>query len=1174
MRLRYRILLSIPVVILVFVITTYLAIFQFDLIEYVANRELRKQIGDNLPLRVHIGEISGDYYSKLKLRDIYVIYDDGQTIYTLAAVPTIEAEYSIGRFWRGLLSFEKINVESAILTVKQAPDKSWLIPKPLAASKRKGEILEFEVGQLNINNLSLRLYRPEDTLIFSDFTFKARLQGREKTYSAWIENLDFKTNDSIFKNVLASGKITLTGNQLMYQDLSMKTDSSDFTVNGLLVLEDKIKNNFDLNATRLNIAEVGSLVNARLRGNISALGSFQYSSGQMDGNVDFSGIFMERQFDSLYTSFSYGDKILILDTLYGYVLDGCYVNGHASFNLSQKPEKYNYTGTINNFNLINIVRDTYHSNLNGTINVNGDSFRKEDISLDIILNLDESWFDKYHMHKSIGEMKITADSLRFFDTFAFKYFDNTFTIHGSMDYHGLVNIGGHAEFNDLSVFNGQTFIAEMGGRGASDFRFGGRLNDPDIYGVFWSDSLWIYDIFCNWSEVDVNVMRFLYDRDGYINAFLNNGTAYDVPYDTITLQMRVDSQFVFVDSSYIHNQFANISSRGSLDYYNYPQRLALDSVTVNVLGLISGNEDTVVINIDSAGYDFKQCRIARSSGYAEGWGRINYDRSMDFNIETENIDIEPWVHLYDNEYDIKGFISGDASINGTFDNPLIVYKGHVDSLTYKSLLLGNLYADFDYADQEIRLDSINLFSGEGYYYATGMFPIDLAFGEVENRFTEKNQDIEIRIYDNRFDLVSLLMYEVENLTGEFNANFKLTGTPLKPKIDGEASIRNGRLKLYDLVDPMTDLYADLKMINKTVYIDSISAICKNEDNNVGQVRSRGKIDINAIDKYDYDVEADVRNFPIKYELGDITGLVNADLTIRGETPPTVEGDVNIISLTYRENFSSESEGWNVLSALQSENSWDLNLNVDAVSNLWIKNDDIDAEFSGNLNFIRENGRYRYIGQMEILRGKGYWADRTFRIEPGATISYEDIEYPNPTLDIYASTKIRATVPASAGNEEMETTNLDLLVHVTGTLDEPIITTAEGSQYSTEELLPLILLNDYQAGTNTGQRIGDRLTAGLADYVGSQVGRIGSRTLGVETFEIDPVYGDKFDPLGTRLTLGIYTLPNLYIYGRSSISGETDKEFGIEYRLKKFLLMEGRVAENNLYQLILNFHWNY
>nr|MBN2277920.1 translocation/assembly module TamB domain-containing protein [candidate division Zixibacteria bacterium] len=1174
MKLRYRLLLAPIVSAFIFFLTTYLAIFHFGLVEYMANRELRKQIGANLPIRVHIGEITGDYYSRLKLEDVFVIYDDGTTIYTMAAVPIIEIRYSLSRFWRGLLYFESIEIDSAILTIKQSTERKWLVPKPLSESKRKEAILDFEIDRFNLRNLSLRLFQPDDTLIFSDVAFGARFRGREKTYTAQIDSLRFKSTDDRLGYLSASGRITLTGNHLMYQDLSVSTDSTDITLNGLLILEDTIQNNCEFEARHLNIAEIASFVNVHLNGHIAAGGAFSYGAGKLEGRIELSGDFMDRKFDSLSMSFEYHDRLLMLDTLIGHIFEGCYLEGHGQLDLRQKPEQYKYIGMIKNFNLDNLANNTFYSDLSGIINLTGSGLKKENLLIDAIVNLDESWFDRYHMHHSIGEMTITTDSLRFYDSFVFKYYDNTITFGGRMDYHGLLEIAGHAAFKNLSVFNGQIFIARMGGRGEADFRLGGLLRNPDLQGIFQSDSLWLYDFYSSHSQFDVNVRRFLYDREGYVNMTLLDGSAYNIPYDTIALLMTLDSQYVFIDSSHAYNRYADIRVGGKLDYYNYPQCLALDDVRVDILGLDSHNADTMVIEIDSLGYDIRQGRLDREEGYIDGRGRINYDQSMNFQIKAAGVEIGPWVALFNDQYNITGRIYGQARLGGNFDKPLIKYRGGIDSLGYQGLNLGNLFADFDYGEQRVAFDSVTLKSREGYYHAVGYYPLDLAFARIDDRFPDYDQNIDILIYDNRFDLVSLLLNEVEDLTGEFKAQFKLTGTPLKPKIDGEASIRKGRLKLYDLVQPLENLRADMKMINHTVYLDSLSAMCENGSGSMGHVGGNGIIQINSIDRFDYDVMITAKEFPIKYELGDITGSVNADLAVRGETPPTVEGDVEIIALTYRENFAAENEGWSVLSALQSENSWDLNLNVEAISNLWIKNDDIDAEFSGNLNFIREQGKYRYIGQMEILRGKGYWADRTFRIEPGATINYEDIEYPNPTLDIYASTRIRATAPSAAGDEKLETTNIDLMVHVTGTLEEPIIATAEGSQYSTEELLSIIFLNDYQTGTNTEQRIGDRLTAGLAEYVGSQVGRIGSRTLGVETFEIDPVYGDKFDPLGTQLTLGVYTLPNLYIYGKSSLSLETGREFGFEYRLQKFLMMEGRIEENNLYRLILNFNWNY
>jgi hypothetical protein len=42
-----------------------------------------------------------------------------------------------------------------------------------------------------------------------------------------------------------------------------------------------------------------------------------------------------------------------------------------------------------------------------------------------------------------------------------------------------------------------------------------------------------------------------------------------------------------------------------------------------------------------------------------------------------------------------------------------------------------------------------------------------------------------------------------------------------------------------------------------------------------------------------------------------------------------------------------------MAALAMENSWDLDLSIDIPSNYWIKNEDIDAELSGQLNLVRE-----------------------------------------------------------------------------------------------------------------------------------------------------------------------------------------------------------------------------
>ncbi|UCD93721.1 MAG: hypothetical protein JSU69_08085, partial [Candidatus Zixiibacteriota bacterium] len=303
-------------------------------------------------------------------------------------------------------------------------------------------------------------------------------------------------------------------------------------------------------------------------------------------------------------------------------------------------------------------------------------------------------------------MTIISDSIYFHDRFAIKYHDNTFVASGYIDYAGQVQIDGQAVFKDLSAFNGQIFIERMGGRGNGTFKAAGNLLNPDIIGQFESDSVWFYDILSRQATANFDIKHFLYDREGSADARLLDGMLYDVPYDTILLLMTVDSQFVLIDSGFVSNEYANMTGFGVLDYLSYPQHLTVDGFQIDVMGLHLSNSSPVTVDIDSAGYDFTNCRLERPIGSVEGNGRIDYDETMDFQVKVDRIDIVPWMRLYSDEYELSGLLSGRAQILGNFESPIIEFDGRVDSLQYQKLVLGDLLAKFRYSDVRVGIDSV------------------------------------------------------------------------------------------------------------------------------------------------------------------------------------------------------------------------------------------------------------------------------------------------------------------------------------------------------------------------------------------------------------------------------------------------------------------------------------
>jgi hypothetical protein len=1169
---RFKIFIGLTISVALIFIILVLAIFKFGLLEYVVNYRLNLLIQNKLPVKIEIGKISGDYFSVLTLADILIIYDDNNHRYEMAHVPQLTTEYSLSDLINGKLDFSRIFIDSAAISICQNEEGEWLIPRARNTESGAVTALEFSIEELGLNNLTFRLISPHDTITFKDIILAAHIEGRENTYSIDIDALSYQSSDSRLSLRSGGGKATLTGNNLLFQDILIITDSTDIQLGGQVVLEKSPQIKINLAAQKLNVHEIFSFLDIDLSGNVAAFGHIDFNNARLSGAVRLSGIFMEKRLDSIYTEFRFDNNILTLDTLSGKIFEGALIEANGKINLGSRPEEYYLNGRINNFNLNNLIFGSFQSNLNGNLQLNGQGLVDRELILNFNLRLDESWFDMYHAHLAAGNIMITADSIRFDNDFQIDYQDNRFFAGGVLEYSGDINISGRAEFGDLSAFNNKIFIKEMGGRGIFVGEISGELANPNLSGIFLSDSLWLYQIYASSARSEIDLEHFLYNRSGHASLNLFDGTAYDVPMDSCYITMALDSQYAIINKAEYYNSFADFQCIGSIDYASYPQKLMLDSVSLGLFELPLRNENQLEISIDSLGYDFTQLKLRRPLGYI-GWnGRINYDETLELTLDGESIDIAPWVNLIAPVYKIGGNLSGQLHLSGSFQSPIINFLGGINSLSYQKLILGDLHASFDYERENVSIDSISLKSPAGFYYAYGNYPVNLALVEVADRFPENEQNITIKSQDVRFDLINLMLDEVEDMSGDFRTEIKLTGTPTRPKLDGAATVNNGWLKLSDLIDTLKNLNIELKMTDNTINFDKVLAECRG-----GSLSGFGRIIVNSIDQFNYDLVFDMNNFPARYELGEISGFAEKyHLTVRGDTPPTVRGDGIISGTNYYENFSEADEGWIILEAFEGEKTWDLNLDVEFPSNLWIKNDDIDAEFSGSLNFIRESGQYRFLGNLEVLRGKGFLAGRTFRIEPGGTINYEDIEYPNPRLDILASTKIRGAAPSAISTEQTIET-FDLPVHITGTLDEPIIEAAAGSRLSTEEMIPVLFTNYYQDESSfnpSNTWLQDRMTSFATDYISTEMTKLGSRSLGVETFEIDPVYGDKYDPLGTRVTVGFYTHPNLYIYGRSAISGNAGQQVGFEYRLKRFMLLEGRADENDLYQLLINFYWEY
>ncbi len=1153
----------------------------------IAETQIIERIEPNYPLKIRIGKISGSMISGIVLKDVVVDYSDSLHQYRMAYIPYIRADYSLSALLTRNYDFDDFRIDSARVTLKQDEEGKWLVPNfssPGGGTGKSGLPL-IMIASLRITGSDLTLERLSDTLRIEQFNLTSSVQMEGKTYAADIKQLSFTSNRKAIGLDNAEGKVTFTDGELYAQDLSVIRGDNRIKLNGQVNLNDPV-GRLDINSDNFNLENLKPLIGVNLRGIMDVTGQINIDGPSLWGELNLGGTLMDLDVENVSIDFSYRDKHLGLDTVYGSVLGGMSIDGAGHIDFAGSPATYALEGNIRNFNLDNLVKGSFVSNLNGRLDLAGSSFSGSNMKIIAGVDLYESSFDRYALHEAKGTLFITHDSLKVVDTMHIRYYENSFAATGGLAYSGDMNINVLADFENLDRFKGKFFISEPGGRAKANVRFTGRTKDPNLSGSLSSDSLWVYGLYSDSVEATIDLNRFLTRQKGKVDADFFYGNAWSIPYDTGRTRLTMDSGLVNIDSAAMVGQYSNIFAHGTFDYATTPYDLDLDSLNVKLFDQTLHNLEPIVIKIDSGGFNFEQVDIGNPEAKLAVLGRVSYEEEINLAVTADNIEIAPWLQLSNIGYEIKGLLSFQTQISGTLVRPRFTLTTTVDSLvyidttyySYQEIPLGHLAAGFDYANRKLTIDSVRVRSEKGAYNADGYMYVDLAMvSDSLQRLIDEPFNISFSANDEQFDLVSVFMPSVEKLNGQFFTNLTMSGTPSEPHLNGWAFVRDMQMKYFDLKD---SIYADSvgAVINDNdIRISDLSVYVKDPRNRdrKSYVDVDGTITVKSPSKLDYDLNVSMpREFPFRYELEDISGVVEGDLTVQGVTPPTVSGNLTLISFNYRVPFA-EPGGSVVMEALSGENTWDLDLSIDILSNFWIKNSDLDAQMNGFLNLKREKGISHFLGQLTFIRGKSYLFDKTFNIDQGSEVIFQDIQELNPTLNITAHTKIIGiTVPGQVGQEQF-----DLCVTVTGTLDAPVINTCQGSPFTQQDILPLLVANYYSSGDTTtvtpfADRVTQLLSVQLSQLVPGMVPVELRNKIGLETFEIDPVYeGGNFK--GTSLTVGVSPLAQLYVYGRSTpFTGQYGQEVGFEYRFNQSFLLEGRRTEQDEYVLNLKLHWEF
>ncbi|OGC90272.1 MAG: hypothetical protein A2W25_05865 [candidate division Zixibacteria bacterium RBG_16_53_22] len=1151
------------------------------------NNYIRGMASKATGYEVSVQKVNRDIWNRLVLEGVEISPRDGSA--PLAYISRLELEYDVLELINGKYEFSSLAIDSISARMPQDGFKN-LFGKKKDGGKKSGLSLSFD----NIRVGAVEFAISDTNMIVAESLRGSFALVRDSLHIALDSlSVSWPARDIVLNSL--SGRVFSSNGGYYLESMAAELGQSRLLVSGRAGPSFTRALDLDYKANPVSLAEISKLTGVKIQGELDIEGHLKGDIDNFSSEALVNGRFMQKPFDNVRVAFAYSDKQMQFSYIEGDIFKARFA-GSGYLDFATKPEEYAYEGTVEHLDLREIG-PKLATDFTGKVRMTGQGLSDRNFSMTVDGDLDAVRVDLYYFDEVTGSVQFDQKAINFLPGFRGRYKNTYVTAEGNLDYLGDLDITGSAEFQDLTNFTKQTFLRELGGRGNADFHLTGPTADFTANATFESDSCWTYGLEPGNLKVYADLKSFVTHRVGRVTGSWIDGQVYSIPTDSGRFEAIVSGERVFFDGVSIYGPQGLAKMQGEYDGTSIPPVFRADTL----YGIFAGNNFTsrkpVILLIDGNVTRFQQAIMGLDTGTITAAGDVTNDTLantilLNLDVKAFDFQIQPIVEQFYKEKVLNGYWWGDAVLGGTFEKPVIDFDIMIDSLAIDTVVLGNLHARLQYRDGYIRTDSTHLESGYGRYYFSGYLPLDLSFDEVENRFPNRPIDLRLVASGNRLVSGEVFVPTIEYFETNFRIETNLTGTYAEPNIDGWGYFIDGELKALDLVNPLMDLRAYFRMKNETIYIDSAFAYTpgggewirglgellpgrKDEDQSL--VRASGTMKLITLGNFQYDIKIEARNFFFIADAYDVQGLADMDLAVLGDTPPTVAGDITLKRLEIRDEFDAfVAPDFDPNLVIEDSTMWNLRLNINAYNNIWIRNSDIDAEFKGDLFIERTVGITIPLGTLEtIRRGKYYLLlAEPFDIQSG-TMVFNNVATINPDIDFVITKRLRS--PAGQGTGEP----VEMEIHITGTLLEPKIDVAEGSELTKEELLTRLVAGSQigqlgMVGRNGvgGSDFSQNLIGSALPALSTVIGPLGGQF--VEEFEISRTPEDE-----TQISVAKYISSSLYVrYSqRLSVAGRT---IGVEYYLNdnvSFTISRGPIEgtenegiEGISFDLNLNFEY--
>lgn len=666
--------------------------------------------------------------------------------------------------------------------------------------------------------------------------------------------------------------------------------------------------------------------------------------------------------------------------------------------------------------------------------------------------------------------------------------------------------------------------------------------------------------------------------------------------ENVRYNARYDGDMINFDTRLHLDEERNARLAGVVDLR--PERQQL---TLQTLNLRLGPDQWSLLQEASITYRKSLYRVSNLLLYSDQQqiaadGIINFEGRQSFIVTIENVRMNPIADLI-GFAGLGGRLSGTLDMNGLARAPNMNGTLNLD-IASNDQAVGQLRLRLAYDSLRTHVDALLTHVDGSTLTVQGSLPVDLRLSTPSTDsvdtathpvdLTGTAQSFSIGWIDPFLDPEL-----AEDAQGQLTAEVHIGGTWNTPDMDGQATLRDGsvRLPLYGVTYDRID--ADLTTRDNQVIVQQMVA-----RSGGGRLQAEGTVDLTELTLGTFDLSLNPNDF-LAVDTRAYRAKIDGDLTLQGTTQqPALRGNIEVLSGDfYLGAVSTESDLAQVQLTEQDQQTLerrfglrlsqadtttfdfyealDMSLTVELERDTWLRSrstPEMNVQFTGDLDVSKAPyAEEEIFGTINVVpeRSRIVQFGRAFDITKG-TLTFNGPPT-EPVMDLVATYE-----PRTRSTTESE---VQITLSVSGRPDQLDLTLNSNPPMPTSDMFCYIALarpcGQFTGGGGggngfSGEELAGQVAFGQATNI---IENLAASKLGLDVVRIEN------RPTGTYITAGQYISPRFFAAIEQVISTQTEQQnigttvpnVTLEYELTSWLLIRAMYRNPDFR---LNLFWEY